>query len=87
MTKIYIIQSYNTTESDIYNPDPDFIENIITDNKEEAQKICDYVNEYNENNTGVNDLINSGANIIEIDLANIKFETYESIKQRLEGGK
>lgn len=87
MTKIYIIQSYNTTESDIYNPDPDFIENIITDNKEEAQKICDYVNEYNENNTGVNDLINSSANIIEIDLANIKFETYESIKQRLEGGK
>lgn len=87
MTKIYIIQSYNTTESDIYNPDPDFIENIITDNKKEAQRICDYVNEYNENNTGVNDLINSSANIIEIDLANIKFETYESIKQRLEGGK
>ncbi len=85
MTKIYIIQSYNTTESGIYNLDPDCIENIITDNKKEAQKICDYVNEYNENNTGVNDQINSSANIIEIDLASIKFETCESIKQKFEG--
>lgn len=85
MTKIYIIQSYNTTESGIYNLDPDCIENIITDNKKEAQKICDYVNEYNEDNTGVNEQINSWAKIIEIDLASIEFETYESIKQKFEG--
>lgn len=85
MTKIYIIQSYNTTESGIYNLDPDYIENIITNDKKEAQKICDFINEYNEDNTGVNDIINSSAKIIEIDLDNIKFETYESVKQMLEG--
>lgn len=85
MNKIYIIQSYNTTESDIYNPDPDYIENVITNDKEEAQKICDYINEYNENITGVDDLINSSAKIIEIDLDAIEFETYESVKQTLKG--
>jgi uncharacterized lipoprotein YehR (DUF1307 family) len=85
MTKIYIIQSYNTTESDIYNLDPDYIENIITNNKEDAQKICDYINEYNEDTTGVDDQINSRAKIIEIDLDTIEFETYKSMKQKFEG--
>lgn len=85
MTIIYIIQSYNTTESDLYNPDPDYIENVITNDKQEAQKICDYINEYNEDNTGVDDQINSRAKIIEINLDTIEFETYESIKQTLKG--
>jgi hypothetical protein len=90
MTKLYIIQSYNTNENDIYTLDPDCINNVITDNKKEAVKICEYINEYNETMTGANDLINSNARIVEIDLGNtvidpnIKFDTYESVKHRME---
>ena len=87
MAKLYIIQSYNTTENDLYALDPDYIENIITDNKKEAEKILDYINDYNEVTTGVDDLINSTARIVEIDLKNtvidpsIKFETLASVME------
>lgn len=88
MTKIYIVQSYNTTENDIYNIDPDFIENIITDTKEQAEKICDYIDEYNERMTGVYEQINGCPKIVEIDLGDVTldpnakcFETIQSVKE------
>lgn len=87
MSKLYIIQSYCTSEDDIFSVDPNFIENIVTDNKEEAEKICDFITDYNENTTGKDDLINSYAIIKEIDLgnttidSNIKFDTLKSVKE------
>lgn len=87
MTKLYIIQSYNTTESDLYNVDSTYIENIVTDNEDEAKKIEDFIADYNERCTGVDDMIDSPPNTFVIDLGNtvldptIKLDTLESVKK------
>lgn len=87
MSKLYIIQLYNTTEEDLYNVDPSNIENVITDNEEEAKKIESYIDEYNENMTGRNGFINSSVHVVTIDLGNtvidssVKFDTLESVKE------
>lgn len=84
MSKIYIVQSYNTNESDFYNLNPCYIENIVCNDKNEAEKIADFITDYNARITGENDLICSEARVVEIDL-NGEFSTLKNIKKLKEG--
>lgn len=77
--KIYIVQSYCTTEDGLYCPEPCYIENLICNSREEAEKVSDFIDNYNEEMTGKFSQINSYSRIVEIDLESVKFDTLESV--------